>query len=102
MTKWRCRKSKKVAHRTGPGRFNEQKLANLNAHQHRLAGRSPGARSEKISTQSIRSRFEFPRAPELNFKLEIPDDAETKLEIETQKWKIENGQSKIGNSPAAR
>ena len=84
-------------------------MANLTKRNWRISTRTntlpprlPSARSEKISTQLIRSRFEFPRASELNFQWDIPDEGETNLEIETQKWKIENGQSKIGNSPLSR
>jgi hypothetical protein len=101
VTKWRAERTKKERTERGQGKILERGWR-IWTSTNTLPSRLPGARSENISTQLIRSGSELPRASELNFKLEIPDAVETKPEVETQKWKIENGQSKIGNSPLAR
>ena len=82
MTKWRAKEQKKSALNRA-WQSNGEKLANLYAHEHSATSfyRVLGV---KISTPN---RFVLdpnsPRAPEGNFKLEIPDEGETKLEIET-------------------
>src|ERR1019366_5660602 len=76
---------------------NDQRLANLHAHEPAPPHRLLSARSENMKTKSIRSRAEFP-APDLNFKLEIRTKGENRnSKMETRKSPVAIRQSSIEN-----